>query len=195
MRISKQGALLIIMGICLISAMGLNVGETTGESVAGEGRRRGFCILPVPVGLVADAITGDCNWNKRNDIEWTIEPTIRDGEFIASGKMKADSPRVSWQASNALTSRVYYPPFQIYADCNSTSSGAILPPLSGSSEWTDLDPADAIAREWTIEGRSFLIRTPVPTAWVTLENLELHVHSGSGGITSIPLSVAKIKRE
>ena len=193
MRVSKRAFLLMVTGICLIAAMGLNADENAGDAAGEAERRRGFCILPV--GIVTDAITGDCNWEKRNEIEWTIEPTIRGNEFIASGRMKSDSPRVSWQANDAQTTGSYYSPFQIYADCNSVAVGNILPPLSGLSRWSDLDPADAVAREWTVEGRAFLIRTPVPAAWDVLDNLELHVHSGSHAYTGSPLSVAKIKRE
>lgn len=194
MQISKQAVLLVVMGLCVLTTMGFNrSNENADEVTTGEPRRRGFCI--VPVDLVTDAITGDCNWNKRNDIEWIIKPTIRGDEFIASGRTKSDTTRVSWQAGQAMTSGYYYSPFQIHADCNTLAIGSILPPLSGGRTWSDLDPPDAVARGWTVDGRSFTIRSSVPSAWGTLDNLELHVHSGTGSINSLPLSVAKIKRE
>ena len=193
MQIARRSALLIAIGVLLISTMGLKFGESGGDIGSDDGRRRGFCILPV--GFIADEVTGDCNWEKRNDIEWIIEPTINGNEFIASGKIKEDSSTISWQASDAMRSGLYYSPFQIYADCNSSPAGAILPPISGRGTWTDLDPGDVVAAEWSADGTSFLIRTPVPSAWDALENLELHVHSGSSSVTSVPLSVAKINRE
>ena len=194
MQISKQAVLLMAMGLCVLAGMGFNHSdENTGEVTTGEPRRRGFCIMPV--GLGTDAITGGCNWDKRNDIEWIIEPTIRGDEFVASGRTKSDTVHVFWQAGQAMVSEFYYSPFQIYADCDTNAVGSILPPLSGRSRWSDLYPADVVAREWTVEGSSFTVRTSVPPAWDTLDNLELHVHSGTGGAISTPLSVAKIKRE
>ena len=195
MRISKQAALLVVMGLCVLAAIGFNSNDANTDDATAEGepRRRGFCI--VPVNLISDAITGDCNWDKRNDIEWLIEPTILGGEFVASGRTKSNSTRVSWQAGQAMTSGSYYSPFQLYADCDTWSVGAVLPPLSGGRTWSALDPPDTVAHEWTTDGRSFTIRASVPPAWETLDNLELHVHSGTGRASGTPLSVAKIKRE